>query len=159
MNSVLVPEEAASHLGAILLAFNRGISGSLLNEAEELAKLGQTMAAVLIAGTVLEYLERGPAATLVPPGQRNEINSWRRLRDQVAHGSADTLTTEHVGRMIEGVRQIIMNQKMPTDSVGPFRTQATGAASALKGKYAHVRTSSDEFIKRKREELELENRG
>jgi hypothetical protein len=37
MPSVLVPDEAASHLGAILMAFNRQIFGSFLDEAEELA--------------------------------------------------------------------------------------------------------------------------
>jgi len=57
MTSVLVPDEAASHLGAILLAFNRQIFGALLDEAGELAELGQAASAVLIAGTVLEYFE------------------------------------------------------------------------------------------------------
>jgi len=76
MDSVLVPQEAANHLGAILLAFNRDISGSLLDEADQLANLGKTTAAVLIAGTVLEYLERSPSAGLIPPERRSEIDSW-----------------------------------------------------------------------------------
>jgi hypothetical protein len=33
MTSVLVPDEAASHLGAILVAFNREIFASFLDEA------------------------------------------------------------------------------------------------------------------------------
>ena len=73
MTSVPVPDEAATHLGAILLAFNREIFGGFLDEADELAALGQVTSAVLIAGTVLEYVERSPAAGSLLIGTRSEI--------------------------------------------------------------------------------------
>src|ERR1700733_2996329 len=107
MASVLVPIEAASHLGAILLAFNRQIFGSFLDEADELAGLGQATAAVLIAGTVLEYFERGPYAGALPPEERRQIAEWRQLRNQVAHGSATALTVQQARHLIEGVREVL----------------------------------------------------
>jgi len=159
MDSVLVPEEAANHLGAVLLAFNRSISASLLDEAGELVNSGQTAAAVLIAGTVLEYVERSPASTLVPPAHKRELDSWRQLRDEVAHGSAVTLSAEQARQMIESVRQIVSIHKAPPSaSVQQARAHIAEAAARIKGKYAHVPTSSDEFIRRKREELDLEDR-
>jgi hypothetical protein len=84
MASVLVPDEAASHLGAILLTFNRQIFGSFLDEADKLAGLGLATSAILIAGTVLEYFERSPAAGVLPPERRRQIAEWRELRNQVA---------------------------------------------------------------------------
>ena len=66
MDSVSVPEEAATHLAAMILAFNRDVFASLLTEVDQLTDSGQIIAAVLIAGTVLEYVERSPIRTLVP---------------------------------------------------------------------------------------------
>lgn len=151
MTSVLVPEEAATHLGAILLAFNREIFGSFLDEADELAGLGQAPSAVLIAGTVLEYFERSPAARVLPPEHRSKIAAWRELRNQVAHGSAGTLSVQQARQVIDGVRQILMTHSAQGGPVA--------APPGIKGKYAYVPTSSEDFIKRKRDELELEDRG
>ena len=55
MTPVLVPEEAATYLGAILLAFNRKIFGSLLDESDALAEGGHASSAVLIAGNESEF--------------------------------------------------------------------------------------------------------
>jgi hypothetical protein len=160
MTSVLVPDEAASHLGAILLAFNRQIFGSFLDEADELARLGQAASAILIAGTVLEYFERSPAAGVLPPERRGQIAEWRQLRNQVAHGSAIALTVRQARQVIDGVRQLLEAPYAPGGPVDHPHAQAqAGAAAAVKGKYSHVPTSSGDFIKRKGEDLELEDRG
>lgn len=147
MGSIVVPEEAASHLAAIVLAFNRDVSGHLLDEAEELAALGHGAAAVLIAGTVLEYIERSPGAGLVAPEDRHQLESWRRLRNQAAHGFAVAGSVEEARQVIDGVRRILATG-----------TVSVRAAAGIRGKYAGVRTSSDEFIRRKRDDLELEDR-
>ena len=159
MTSIPVPEEAASHLGAILLAFNREIFGGFLDEADELAGLGQATSAVLIAGTVLEYFERSPSASVLPPKHRSEIEAWRQLRNRAAHGSAGAISVERARQMIDGVRQILMTDSVSSGPVHPLRTEAGAALNLIKGKYAHVATSSEDFIKRKREELELEDHG
>lgn len=158
MTSVLVPDEAASHLGAILLAFNRQIFGSFLDEADELAGSGQATAAVLIAGTVLEYFERSPSAGALPHEHRRQIAEWRQLRNQVAHGSAISLTVQQARQLIEGVREILAATRAWEKPDGRLRPDA-GAARAVKGRYSGVPTSSDDFIRRKREGLDLEDRG
>ena len=106
MGSVSVAEEAANHLWAILLAFNRDIFGRLLQEADDLASSGQPNAAVLIAGTVLEYLEHSPASQCVPAESRDDVESWRQLRNQAAHGSG-TVTPEQAQKVVQGVREIV----------------------------------------------------
>jgi len=49
-----------------------------------------------------------------------------------------------------------MIHNLPAGPALPFLAQVSGAAPSIRGKYAHVRTSSDAFMKRKRAELELE---
>jgi hypothetical protein len=159
MASIPVPEEAASHLGAILLAFNREIFGSFLDEADELAELGQANSALLIAGTVLEYFERSPAASALPHEHRIEIAEWRQLRNQAAHGAAGAISVQQAKQVIDGVRQILMSDKVSGESVRHLRPADGAHPHAIKGKYAHVPTSSDDFIKRKHKELDLEDRG
>jgi hypothetical protein len=164
MTSVLVPDEAAGHLGAILLAFNREIFGSLLSEAEELAGLGQATSAVLVAGTVIEYLEKSPTAELLSPTQRHEMEEWRRLRNQVAHGSPGDLSPQQAQLMVTGIRGML-NSLHPAGHPRCSTQVSNAGASAqpitpasIKGKYAHVPTSSDDFMRRKHAELELEDR-
>lgn len=146
-------------MGAILFAFNREIFGSFLDEADELAGLGHAASAVLIAGTVLEYFEKSPAASVPPPGHRTEIAAWRQLRNQVAHGSAGALSVEQAQHLIDGVRRILMTYNVSGGPVRHLRPETDAAPDVIKGKYAHVPTSSGDFIHRKREELELEDRG
>jgi hypothetical protein len=159
MTSVLVPDEAAGHLGAILLAFNREIFGSFLDEAEELAALGQVTSAVLIAGTVAEYFLRSPAAGMLTPEHRGEIEAWGHLRNQVAHGSAVAAGAPQARLMIDGVRRILVTYRLQGRPVPQFRPETGSAPHAVRGRYTHVPTSSADFIKRKREELDLEDRG
>ena len=159
ITSVPVPDEAVGHLGAILVAFNREIFGSFLDEADELAALGQVASAVLIVGTVLEYVERSPGGGSLPIEARSEIEGWRRLRSQVAHGSAGALSVQQARQVIDGVRRILMTRDLSEQSVPRLSPGAGAAPHAVKGKYAHVPTSSADFIRRKGEDLELENRG
>jgi hypothetical protein len=158
MTSVLVPDDAASHLGAILLAFNREIFGSLLDDANKLAISGQAAQAILIAGTVLEYTERSPIASALPPEIRRQIAEWRELRNQAAHGSPVAPTERQARQVIDGIRQILLAVSVPREPGHGLRPQP-GFARAIKGKYSHVTTSSGDFINRKREEIDLEDRG
>ena len=158
MTSVAVSEEAASHLGAILVAFNREIFSGFLDEAAELAELGQVGSAVLIAGTVLEYFERSPVAKAHSPGYGSETAVWRELRNRVAHGSAGALSVEQARQLIDGVRQILLTGDVSSRPSYYPRAEASAVPHIIQGKYAHVPTSSDEFMVRKREDLELEER-
>ena len=103
---ISVPDEAANHLGAILLAFNREIFGGFLDEADELAALGQVTSAVLIAGTVLEYVERSPAAGSLPIGTRSEIEAWRRLRNSVVH-SSEGVTARAARAVVTSILRVV----------------------------------------------------
>ncbi len=53
---------------------------------------GQITAAVLIAGTVLEYVDRSPGAGSL-----------------TAHGTAGALSLQQARRLVTGVRQLVMN--------------------------------------------------
>ena len=159
MATVAVPEEAAIHLGALLWAFNREIFGTLLDEADELAKLGQAASAVIIAGTVLEYFERSPSASALPLEHRSKIAAWRQLRNQVAHGSAGALSVQQARQVIDGVRQMFLTHNVLGGPANHFRVEAAATPQVIKGKYSHVPTSSDDFIQGKREDLELEDCG
>jgi len=145
VTSVLVPEEAASHLAAILLAFNRQTIGTLLDEADELANSGLPTSAILIAGTVLEFIGSSSA----PP--HPEVAEWRQLRNQAAHGSTAAFTVQQARQLVKGIRQLISN-------TSAHRERRHIDASQVKGKYSHVPTSSADFMERKRKELERENR-
>jgi len=154
--SVPIPEEAAKHLWEMLLSFNRETSSRLLDEAEELAAQRQAAPAAIIAATVLEYLLRSPAVKLLAASRKSEFNAWRRLRDEAAYGVMSP-DADEVRRMLQAVREISLSgtaAEAGTETPGPPRA----AVSQLRGKYAHVRTSADEFMKRKREEVELEDR-
>jgi len=156
MASLPIPEEAVNHLGAMLLSFNRDISVQLLDEAEELASQGMTTSAVIISGTVLEYLERSPAVALLPDSRKSEFESWRRLRQEAVHASGIRPDADEVRRMLQGIREIVSD---PENVASAQEVARSGRASSanVKGKYAHVRTSADEFMRRKRQEVELED--
>jgi hypothetical protein len=158
MDCVRIPEEAANYLGAMLLSFNRDISGHLLDEAEKLASLGLTASAVIIAGTVLEYAGRSPAGIILPAARKSELEGWRRLRDEVAHDSPTRPDIEQVRRMLQGIREIVSFSATAAEPAPQSSGRDRAFAGQVKGKYAHVRTSADEFMKRKREEVELEDR-
>jgi hypothetical protein len=140
----------------MLLLFNRETSGRLLDEAEELVAQGRSAPAAIIAGTVLEYLLRSPAVKLLADSRKSEFNAWRRLRDQAAHGTTSP-DAEEVRRMLQALRGISVSgtaAECGTEASGPRRAPG----SPVRGKYTRVRTSADEFMKRKREEVELEDR-
>jgi hypothetical protein len=145
VTSVLVPEEAASHLTAIQLALNRQTTGTLLDEADELANAGLPISAILIAGTVLEFIGSSP----VP--RHPEVAEWRQLRNQAAHRSTGAFTVQQARQLIEGVRQLISDTRRHGE-------RRPIAAAQIKGKYSHVPTSSADFMERKRDELEREDR-
>jgi hypothetical protein len=157
MASVLVPAEAAGHLGAILLAYNRQILVRFLDEADELARLNLSRSAILIAGAALEFFESTPSAGVLSTQERRNITQWRQLRNQVAH-TAVTPSLEQAQHMVDGIRRILADACAPGESIHHFRP-LPDAVRTVKGKYAHLPTSSDDFIKRKRDDLELENRG
>jgi hypothetical protein len=146
MTSVLVSGEAASRLGAIL------------DEADELAESGRAASAVLIAGTVLEYFGMSPLAGVLSPEQSRQISEWRQLRNQVAHDSAVAPSVRQARQVIDGIRQILAATLGLGGPVHRLRPEA-GAVRAVKGKYSGVPTSSGDFIKRKHEEIDLEDRG
>jgi len=75
MESVAIPKDAANHLWEMLLSFNRETSGRLLDKAEELVAQGQTAPAVIIAGTVLEYVLRSPAVKLLAASRKSEFDA------------------------------------------------------------------------------------
>jgi hypothetical protein len=155
MTSVLVPDDAANHLGAMLLAFNRQIFAGFLDEAEELAREGLVASAIVIAGTVLEYLVKSPGAGLMRGEVNAQVSVWSEFRNQAAHGSAATLTVGQATQMISGLRQILMAAPR---MAGPVEQQLSNAHS-VRGRYSHVQTSSADFIRRKSEEIDREHRG
>ena len=74
-------------------------------------------------------------------------------------GTAGALSAQQARQVIDGVRQILMTHNVQERPAQHRRPEVGAVPQVIKGKYAHVPASSDDFIKRKREELELEDRG
>jgi hypothetical protein len=84
---------------------------------------------------------------------RTQIESWRALRNQAVHSSA-AITTEQARSMVQNIREFGLGG----DSGAELSGDIPQLARSIKGKYAHIRTSTNEFIARKRDDLELEDR-
>lgn len=98
--------------------------------------------------------------TLLAASRKSEFDAGRRLRDEAAHAPMSP-DAEEVRRMLQAIREILLSgtaAETAPQAPGPRRASASHIAQDRKGKYARVRTSSDEFMKRKREEVELEDR-
>jgi predicted DNA-binding protein (UPF0278 family) len=155
-----VPDEVAEHFEAALFLSQRNLYLRLLSEAELLAKSAQLNAAFLLAGIALEEITRFSVADVVTDEARNQINLWREIRNQSVHsGSPETtkLTAEQFNNFVRSIREMLDRAGASAQCRSKSPTPIDQSLIQTRGKYAFVKTSVEEFLKHKREDLEAED--
>lgn len=151
MTAIAIPEDVAAHLRAAIQLSNGRVQTRLLKEAEAVLDQNAPIPALVIAFAVLES-----ALEAVPPerylASAASIDRWRALRNSAVH--SQTLTAEQARQVVHGIRSLLTELVPLTDS---GQAEARITAGQLRGKYKHVRTSSEAFNQRKSEELDLEH--
>ncbi len=147
--------EINRHVEAVLALSKREILLRLLREAELCIELEQVSAAAILAGIAVEELHRFSDLSVLRQHEQS-FDVWRDLRNRAAHPASDRLEMDAklVAEMVSGIR-ILLDQIDTTQNRYPnFGEHLT----KIRGKYAFVPTSVDDFLKRKREDLEREHR-
>jgi hypothetical protein len=153
MATLILPREVTEHLEAAIELSNRRVHLRFLDEAEALIALNLPTAAVMVAGVVLESILAGVREEEAFQ-DRQQINEWFELRNEVVHAHATTVTLDQAKRMVEDARRFLTRET----KVGLHLTASkTLAPRQIQGKYRFVPTSSAEFISRKADELRLEH--
>jgi hypothetical protein len=84
------------------------------------------------------------------------MEKWLALRNGVAHATAATVTLDQAKEMVEEVRRSLTREMQSAARLGLPKTAAE-AARQVRGKYKLVPTSTAEFIRRKADELRMED--
>ena len=159
MAHAAVAGEIEKHLELAFALSRREVFLKLILEAENLVRNGQILSAAIVAGLVLEE-----AVQSSPPRTRPEedrVHRWREMRNRAANPGADlapAITLDHIEAMIGDIK-VMLEQVGRTFRIGSgpfFPPQDTPAR--IRGKYRFVNTSAEEFLKRKREDVTLEDR-
>jgi hypothetical protein len=151
-----IPEEINRHFEAVVVLSKRDVLLRLLHEAELCLQSQALSAATIIAAVVLEE------ASLLNPGaldeEQDNVKVWREMRNRAAHpsGTGTELKAEQVKRMVTGIRAMLRHADRP-DAGSSSLPSIEDTLKITRGKYAFVETSVDEFLKRKHQELELED--
>ena len=149
------PPDIAEHLQAAFELSSRRVHLRLLEEAEGLNALNSPLAAIAVAGVVLESVLQDEKSGIAVEDQQ-QIAKWQRLRNRAAHADTARLSVEEAKEMIKGVRLLLTRNAQRTPHV--MASQGSAAApQQIRGKYKFVPTSSADFIKRKDEEVGLEH--
>jgi hypothetical protein len=151
MAARILPQEVTEHLEAAIELSNRRIHLRFLDEADVLLGLDLPAAAVMVAGVVLESL-LASAQDRQEDEQRFRI--WSELRNRVVAHDA-TVSLDETREMIEDVRRALMRESR-VGRQSSFETKLPERARQIRGKYKFLPTSSDDFIRRKVDELRLE---
>lgn len=144
------------HVEAVLVLSKHDILWRLITEAELCVQLKQVNAAAILAGIALEELSSSGEPNIVRQSA-GRIEAWRGLRNQAAHAtSSQNVDAEGVAAMVSGLR-MILNQTEGIRGNPQSAAHSEAAAITIRGKYAFVPTSVDDFLKRKREDIDFEN--
>jgi hypothetical protein len=153
MDVRILPQEVTEHLEAAIQLSNRQVHLRFLNEAEALIALNDAAAAVRIAGVVVESI-LGAFRQRAASEDQQRLEKWLGLRNSVAHANVSAVTLDQASEMVDDVRRSLMREI----KVGLATPQPRAeAARQLRGKYKFVPTTTAEFIRRKSEELRLED--
>ncbi len=150
MAAPILSQEVAEHLEVAIHLSNRRLHLRFLHEAEALVASNLT-AAVRVAGVVLESIREEWESE---NGKR--LEKWFELRDCVAHAQVPAPTLDQAREMIGDLRRSLMREIKVGPHVATSERRAE-AARQVRGKYKFVPTSTAEFIRRKPEELQLED--
>lgn len=151
-------DEINRHFEAALALSRLDFLCQLVSEAELCIKFDQASAAAILAGIALEELSSSRDLKFVQTSEPS-LQAWRQIRNRAAHPAVPGNEEDRkaVAEMVKGIRAILDEIDRP--DVTLRRSMLSGnALMSVKGKYAFVPTSVEDFLKRKREDVELENR-
>src|SRR5947209_8612228 len=147
-----LPQEVAEHLEAAIHLSNRRVYLRLLDEAEALVTQNPG-AVVMVASVVLESLLVSGQSAVEDP---QRIQKWSALRNRVASSQVPAVSIDEAREMVERVRLALLREsRLPPKPAS--ETRAEVAAREVRGKYKFVPTNSEDFIRRKADELKLEH--
>src|SRR5947208_877424 len=127
MTAPLLPQDVADHLAAAIQLSNRHIQLRFLEEAETLVSLQLPVAAVLVAGVVLESLVGQRPQT--HPSELQQIEKWSQLRNVAVHPHGPIVTLDDAREMVGGVRQLLLR----ATAAGP-RLASTASSNRVPGR-------------------------
>lgn len=150
--------EINRHLEAALTLSRIDFVRQLVSEAELCIEFDQTSAAAILAGIALEELSSSRDKTVIQAIEPN-IHGWRELRNRAAHPATSGQEGERaaVAAMVTGIRDLLSDIEKPDVAVGSSM-HVLNALTSVPGKYVFVPTSVDDFLRRKREDTDLEIR-
>ena len=158
MAEAVISDEINRHVEAVVVLSKRDILLRLLREAELCIDLEQVGTAAILAGVALEevYLF-SDASVLRQHGPSFEV--WRELRNRASHPAvgSEEINREAVAAMVTEIRTLL-DEIDPPQSRRRWSPRLENEITKIRGKYTAVPTSVDDFLKRKRQDLELENR-
>jgi hypothetical protein len=152
-----ISEKINRHVEAVLALSKREILWELVREAELCVEFDQTSAAAILAGIALEKLVSGSYSNMAQQGEQT-VQAWRQLRNRAAHPAslASDVDPAAVAAMVMGIRGMLDQIEESQD--GPQSSpSADNPLTRIRGKYAFVPTSVEDFLKRKREDVNFEN--
>jgi hypothetical protein len=152
-----ISDEINRHLEAALSLSKLGFIRQLVSEAELCIDFDQTSAAVILAGIAVEELSSSRDQRVVQ-ALEPKLQDWRELRNRSAHPATreQELDRKAVAAMVAALRTLlneIGSPDLPVRKSTPPRNTLT----TVRGKYVFVPTSVEDFLRRKREDTDLEN--
>ena len=154
MAAPLLPQDVTEHLTAAIQLSNKHIHLRFLEEAETLLSLQMPVAAIVVAGVVLESFVAGQRYR-ADPNELQRIEKWSELRNAAVHSHERIVTLDEAREMVAGVRRLLLRATATSPQLA-FTAHQNRAPGPVRGKYKFVPTSSEEFIARKVDELRLE---
>ncbi len=151
-----ISDEINRHLEAVLSLSRLGFIRQLVSEAELCIDCDQTSAAVILAGIALEELSSSRDRTIIR-ALDPKLQDWRELRNRAAHPDirGQVVDRKAVAAMVSAIRRLL--GEIATPDI-PIQRSTLNALTSIRGKYASVPTSVEDFLGRKREDMDLENR-
>ncbi len=153
-----IPDEINRHLEAALSLSRLGFIRQLVREAELCIDFDQISAAVILAGIALEELSSSRDQRVVQ-ALEPKLQHWRELRNRSAHPvtRGQELDRKAVATMVTAIRTLL-NEIGSPDLPVRRSTPVRNALTSIRGKYVFVPTSAEDFLRRKREDMDLESR-
>lgn len=152
-----ISDEINRHFEAALALSRRDFLRRLISEAELCIKFDQASAAAILAGIALEELSSLSDLTVVQT-REPRLEAWRELRNRAAHPAAreHEVDRKAVAAMVTEIRALLDEIDRPHATLRSS-TLSQNALTSIRGKYVFVPTSVEDFLRRKREDIELEN--
>ncbi len=151
-----ISDEINRHIEAVVALSKRDVLLRILHEAEVCLRSEQLMAAAVLATVAVEELHTSNIQG-ASDQDRKTFQLWRETRNRSNQFSDEKQFDRNgVEAIIRALRASMEQMEKPEHESRSVQAMADVLAET-RGKYSFVNTSADEFIRRKRGDLDLEN--